>query len=1251
MQFFFSEEVKMKTTLPARLLFVILIGLIIFPFRLYSCPIIQIPLNERVLNSSLILEGKVKDKFCFWNDAKDLILTVHKVSIFKIFKGNIQNNEVEILTEGGRIGDIEHIIYPNDDLSVGDYGIFCLERSEYSDLSGYKGSFYKIYATKQGFIKYDIHNNLATDYFSEYKGLPETIYSVIQKITGQNFREIQKNDLFNNDLKENKDKALVTINSFTPTSINAGTGSILAINGTDFGAARGSVRFRNADNGGIDYITVSGATSIPFWSNTDILVIVPKNACSGTIQVVTTLNEVATSSTSLNVPYAVQSASETLPVFLVNLKGSGGYTFRFSQTFLNNKGALNSFLRALETWRCATFVNFGYTLSPVQDSCPAFNNVNTITFSNQNCDLSAGIIAQTRFAYTNCGSGAFFYEMDIIFKNGLNWNYDLNRSCTACFDFQSVALHEIGHCHSLGHSCGTDDVMYYSIPNDTERRFLNYDSDLAGGNFVMDSSIVFNYCSRSPMEALNSSNCAVTYSPVAKFDVSATRGCKSLTVNFNDQSENNPTNWSWDIDNNGTYDYFTQNPNHSYNSPGTYSVKLKVSNAIGIDSLIKINIINVFPAPDPDVDGDLSVCENDSVVYTTKKLTGNSYLWSVTGGRISGVNNSDTLKVVWLGGPNGSITLRQTVDSTGCVDSVTKAVVINPLPAPVIIGSDRLCFGSQAIYKVESKPNVASSWSIDGGIINGQNNNDSIIVTWNRAGLNKVKIIQTDTLTGCLDSADFNVTIYPLPKVEFFGVTNACLNIQTLYYVVGNDSLSYHWSVTNGRLLSDNKNDSLIVVWENPGQGSIKLVFMNDSTGCIDSLVKEITIYQAPKNPIFGDTVVCHRTIGNYYSINNPDIEYKWKALNGTILGPDSYHQVQVLWDVRSKNRLTLVQKDLSTGCIDSAIFDVTVNALPKATNNAQTEACLGCLYTYKASSSLMNYKWTVTRGFIYGSDNEQEVKVRWNEGGTGYLKLLVTDGRTGCKDSSTTNIEVKRLIPPAIIISNDVCEGTFDTVFTDNNPIYSLRWKVSGATLGTNEINPYAIIYWTNVGIANIRLIRTIQYYDYTDSSEKSIIVNPKPQKPIIIKEGDNLISSISATEYDWYLNDVLVATNTQNLYKPSKSGTYKLKIRNGFGCYSDFSESVYVNVVSVEEFSSIGELIIRPVPAKDYIIIEIDNISEFTDLKFYDNIGREVDGITPNINNNNIIIDINQIPQGIYTIRIRGGAKTFIGKMIVIK
>ena len=71
------------------------------------------------------------------------------------------------------------------------------------------------------------------------------------------------------------------------------------------------------------------------------------------------------------------------------------------------------------------------------------------------------------------------------------------------------------------------------------------------------------------------------------------------TIQFTDHSYgDNITSWEWDIDNNGTVDYFTQDCTHSYSAIGTYSVKHTVTNSSGSDIEIKTNYITVTTLPE-----------------------------------------------------------------------------------------------------------------------------------------------------------------------------------------------------------------------------------------------------------------------------------------------------------------------------------------------------------------------------------------------------------------------------------------------------------------------------------------------------------------------------------------------------------------------------------------------------------------------------------------------------------------------------
>ena len=85
-------------------------------------------------------------------------------------------------------------------------------------------------------------------------------------------------------------------------------------------------------------------------------------------------------------------------------------------------------------------------------------------------------------------------------------------------------------------------------------------------------------------------------SPTAAFSATPTSGAAPLGVQFTDASSGGPTAWQWDFENDGTVDSTQQNPSFVYANPGTYSVKLTVSNASGDDSVTKSSYITVTTA-------------------------------------------------------------------------------------------------------------------------------------------------------------------------------------------------------------------------------------------------------------------------------------------------------------------------------------------------------------------------------------------------------------------------------------------------------------------------------------------------------------------------------------------------------------------------------------------------------------------------------------------------------------------------------
>ncbi|WP_211530773.1 PKD domain-containing protein [Methanocalculus chunghsingensis] len=83
--------------------------------------------------------------------------------------------------------------------------------------------------------------------------------------------------------------------------------------------------------------------------------------------------------------------------------------------------------------------------------------------------------------------------------------------------------------------------------------------------------------------------------PVAGFTASPTHGSAPLNVWFTDESFNNPTSWRWDLGD-GTV-LTEQNPQYRYETPGTYTITLTVTNNEGSSTEVKTNCITVTEAP------------------------------------------------------------------------------------------------------------------------------------------------------------------------------------------------------------------------------------------------------------------------------------------------------------------------------------------------------------------------------------------------------------------------------------------------------------------------------------------------------------------------------------------------------------------------------------------------------------------------------------------------------------------------------
>ncbi len=116
--------------------------------------------------------------------------------------------------------------------------------------------------------------------------------------------------------------------------------------------------------------------------------------------------------------------------------------------------------------------------------------------------------------------------------------------------------------------------------------------------------------------------------PVANFSANITGGDAPLTIRFTDESTGSPTEWAWDFGDGGSST--EQNPEYTYETPGTYSVSLTVSNNVDRDPLTKTDYITVTDPAGPlsaGFEANITTGEVPLTVQFTDRSTGGPTSW------------------------------------------------------------------------------------------------------------------------------------------------------------------------------------------------------------------------------------------------------------------------------------------------------------------------------------------------------------------------------------------------------------------------------------------------------------------------------------------------------------------------------------------------------------------------------------------------------------------------------------------------
>lgn len=655
---------------------------------LAQCMLYPVSLTDRAKTATAIVEGEVINSQSFWNKSHSNIYTLHKIRPTKVFDwsfGGAVPPAFYMVTEGGRVGnDMQHVT-ASLDLDVGNVGIFfcqasnVLVESEQIDPFMYK---FEAYAGPQGFIKFDNNKLYANDPFNTYLVEPN-LYKQLTTLTGKPYTVV---GVYAEPIPSIS--AAPTITSFTPDSLSAGTKSVLTITGTNFGSTRGTstVGFKDANNGGSSLFEPEDVEYVS-WTDTEIKVEVTRRAGTGKFTVTTGGGSVQ-SATNLVITFAqlnvVDGNNDVFQPQHIGKNGTG-YTWQFFTDFANNTAAKQSFLRAFQNWRCGTLINWDIGTNTTTNTI-ALDGVNVIRF-DIGSELPNGVLGRCTSWWSGCtqGPNTFWYvnELDIVFDDGVNWNFGPANPTFSQYDFESVAVHELGHGHQLGHVIKSSEIMHYSIANGQKKRTLSNEGDLSGGNYVMDLNLKGGVCGKNVMVALNPNFCSLI--PVAGFSASATSVCPTQSITFTDTSGGSTNSFAWDFGTGASPATAVGKGPHNvtYTSSGLKTVQLIVGGVIGDDTSTKVDLIEVKPdkpTMPTTILGPDSACVGTQQYTIMPVANATTYVWGAASGTVNSSTDTSTVATFAAATNNARVWVKA-VNSCGSSDSVVKQIPVLEKPS------------------------------------------------------------------------------------------------------------------------------------------------------------------------------------------------------------------------------------------------------------------------------------------------------------------------------------------------------------------------------------------------------------------------------------------------------------------------------------------------------------------------------------------------------------------------------------------
>jgi len=689
----------------------------------------------------------------------------------------------------------------------------------------------------------------------------------------------------------------------------------------------------------------------------------------------------------------------------------------------------------------------------------------------------------------------------------------------------------------------------------------------------------------------------VLTSPAVDFTSNVRYACKGpFTVNFQDISPN-AVAWQWNFGDGNTSTQ--QNPTHTYQNNGQYTVSLAITTSFGCQSntrkvdYIRIEkpVLSITNVPNGGcIPFDFSPAGN---VISLDGVA--SWFWDF--GHNGATSTSPTPTYAYTDSGTYTVKLRITTNG-GCTDSiiVTDAVRTGP-PANVDFTVDTTLACAAGALQFTSLADPADRWFWDFGDGNSSTA-ENPVHAYTDTGTFTVTL--TAYNNGCPQSTSKVQYITVRPPVANFSDSVNCANKYTVFFT--NRSLvnpvygpvSYLWQFGDpANSTSTSANPSFTY----PALGTYNVSLTVTNGGCSHTITLPVTLVAELADFVASETSPCKDEVITITAINSNAAniyQYDWSVNGGPPQSPG--RSIDLSFPSNGLYSITLTITDMN-GCVDTKTVNNYITVTGPVANFAAPDTG-GCRNTNISFNDLSTPAGAITQWrFDFGDGNSQTFTAppfthNYTDTGLFNVKLTVTDN-LGCTHDTTISSLIRITAPRAGFkaAATKYCPGGA-LQFTDTSRGYITGhyWDFGDGNTSTlrNPLHTYS----GNDSLYTVRLIVT-DTTGCTDTITKVNYIDIRRPKPAFTATDTAAICPpletkffLGGTDYESYYWD-FGDGQTSNLQDPrhfyNTYGTYEAKLYvAGFGGCIDSAVKIinvfnpYTTPITYTPLTACNELLV---------------------------------------------------------------------------